>query len=160
MPSTYMLVDPNNIVNYKVSWIKKAIRESVRDVTFVELVETIFSQVPRNNVVGKLWEWQNKFLFIKEPRGRDYVKHAMEFVRDGRGDCEDFVVFNSTILKLFGFPVRIRVTDTKGMGYFTHILIQYKDTKTGQWVNFDGTYRKKGIGGEPVFYRKFKHFVV
>lgn len=161
MSSLYMLIDPNDIVNYKIRWIIKAIKESVRDPVFVELIETKFSPVPINNIVGKLWEWQNKFLFIKEPKGEDYVKHAMEFAQDGRGDCEDFVVFNAAILKLFGIPVRIRVTDTMGKGYFTHTLIQYKNRQTGKWINFDGTYRKKGIGGEPEFYNnKYKHFIV
>lgn len=154
-----MLINSYDIIKYKVYWIRRAIKESIKDPYFVNLIETKFSQVPISNIVGKLWEWQNKFLFLKEPRGKDYVKHAMEFVRDGKGDCEDFVVFNASILKLFRIPIRIRVTDTKGMGYFTHILIQYRDINTGQWINFDGTYRKKGVGGEPVFYQS-KHFSI
>lgn len=160
MPS-YMLIDPNDIVSYKVKWIKRAVNDSVRDHNFIELIESKFNRVPINNVVGKLWEWQKSFRFIPEPKGQDYVKDAMEFIGDGQGDCEDFVVFNASILKLFGVPVRIKVTDTIGSGYFTHILIQYKDSSNGQWVSFDGTYRIKGIGGEPPLYNnKFRYFSV
>lgn len=155
-----LIMNPERIAQYKVGWVRKTISESVKDLQFQSLVETKFHNVPRENIIGKLWEWQSKFLFIQEPKGKDYVKHAIEFVHDARGDCEDFVVFNASVLKLLGIPVRIRVTDTKGKGYYTHIMIQYKPGPLRLWVNFDGTYRKGGCGGEPPILGKTRSFSI
>jgi hypothetical protein len=151
-------MNPERIAQYKVGWVKRAIAESIKDLQFRSLVETKFHNVPKENIIGKLWDWQSKFLFVQEPRGKDYVKHAIEFVRDAQGDCEDFVVFNASVLKLLGIPVRIRVTDTKGKGYYTHITIQYKPGAFRPWITFDGTYRKQGCGGEPPVFRKQRSF--
>lgn len=144
------------ILARKMSYIKRAIQDSINNPEFVGIIRGRFLGVDRRDYIDKLWRWQDKFEFVPEQYG-DYVKDAMEFIRSGCGDCEDFVVFNSAALKLLGVPVRIVAADTRGKGYYTHVFVEvYSD---GRWVPFDGTYRMKGFGCVPKIYggriRKF-----
>lgn len=154
-----MLPDPVKIINKKIVFVKRLVTESVTDPEFRNLVEAKFSGIPQSSYLGVLWIWQNSFRFIQESNGVDYAKHAIEFVRDGYGDCEDFTVFNATVMRLLGIPYRVRVTDTKGQGYFTHIMIEIRD-RSGKWVPFDGTFRRRGIGGEPPVLGAYRHYYV
>lgn len=153
-----MLDTPESIADGKLYYIRKCINDTLNDEQFLIYIRNIFKNVKTNNIVQYLWNYQSNFRFIPENNG-DYCKDGMEFLKSKFGDCEDFVVFNSSILKLYGVRFRIKVTDTFNTGYYTHILIQYYDILKQNRVSFDGTYRIKGIGGEPISYKSRYYYI-
>lgn len=149
-----MITTAETIVNKKVAIVKKCIKTSLRSVKLRMFVRANFRDVSPGDYIRKLWQLQSQFRFIPENKG-DYCQDVDEFLTKGYGDCEDFAVLNTCIAKLLGIPSRIKVTETKGNGYYTHIYIEVYDPRTLRYIPFDGTYRIKGIGGEPS-YRKFR----
>lgn len=141
--------DPERIADNKVSVVKRCILESMNDPQFQMYVKKAFEGAKPKTIIRLLWNYQNKFLFIPEHKSKDYCQHALEFAKRGQGDCEDFVVYNGSILKQFSIRYRIKVMDTKGAGYYTHILLEVFDPVKRRWISFDGTYRREGLGGQP-----------
>ena len=139
---------PKQIADFKVSIVKRCIRESVADPVFKALVRKDFGTVPRQGAVNHLWLYMQRFEFVPEQRG-DYCKHAIEFYHDGFGDCEDFVVFEVSVLIILGYKPVIKVYDTEGLGYYKHVVLEVFNPAMGRQVVFDGTYRVQGLGGEP-----------
>lgn len=150
---------PENIADQKVKVVKRCIKESLKDPEFIQFVRNAFGGTKTRDIIRVLWNYQNKFLFIQEPGANDYCKHAIEFAKEGKGDCEDFTVFNSSVLTLFGITHRIRVMDTRGEGYYTHILLYVLDPIYRRWSPFDGTYRIRGLGGEPI-HKKTRMYII
>lgn len=155
-----MYESPEQIADRKVQVVKRCIRESVIDPEFVSYVRSAFEGAKQQTIIPLLWKFQKNFLFIPEQAAIDYCKHAIEFAKQGRGDCEDFVVFNSSVLTLFGIKHRLKVMDTKGGGYYTHILLEVFDPIRRRWLPFDGTYRKRGLGGQPRHQLKIRTYKI
>lgn len=140
---------PEDIADHKVRIIKQCIRETTRNPEFRNKIIQLFPDANFSNIVQKLWQFQYSLIFSPEQGKGDYCKDGLELLRDRHGDCEDFSVFNSAVLHIFGVQHRIKVMDTRGKGYYTHILLEYYNPRAMQWRPFDGTYRTKGLGGEP-----------
>lgn len=149
-----MISTPESIADNKLYYVRKCINDTINNQQFVIYINNIFKAVNINNLIPFLWKYQNNFRFVIEFNGEDYCKDGLEFLTSHFGDCDDFTVFNASILKLYGIRYRIKVTDTFNQGYYTHILVQYYDSTKGRWTSIDGTYRLEGLGGEPRHYKE------
>jgi transglutaminase-like putative cysteine protease len=154
-----MFTTPDSIADRKLSYIKRCISDTVNSPEFVMYLRNIFKNVRHGDVVQFLWKYNSNIRFVTENDGGDYCKDGIEFLKSKYGDCEDFTIFNMSVFRLYGIKSRIKVTDTFGQGYFTHILPQYYDYRIMRWMSFDGTYRIKGIGGEPLHYKEKFYYV-
>jgi len=147
-----MRIDAEHIVNYKLNIVKKCIKDSIQNSNFKYYIKNYFKDVDPKYYILKLWKMQSNFRFLPESKYKDYCKDAMEFLTSGYGDCEDFTVFNASILQLLGIKYKIKVTNTLNKGYYSHILLIVFNKYNNKWLPFDGTYRIKGLGGEPKHY--------
>jgi len=154
-----MFSNPDSIADRKLVFIKKCIKDTVQNSDFRMYLCNIFKNVRHTDIVKFLWKYNSTIRFVTENDGGDYCKDGLELLKSKFGDCEDFTVFNISIFKIYDIKCRIKVTDTYGQGYFTHILAQYYDSRIMNWVSFDGTYRVKGIGGEPVHTKEKFYYV-
>jgi len=153
-----MFNTPESIADNKLKLIKKCLYDTVNSSEFRMHLANIFAGIRHADLVRFIWNFNHKIRFIIEPSG-DYCKDGLELLKTGFGDCEDFTVFNAAIFNIYKIPYRIKVTDTFGGGYFTHILVQYYDQNIKRWISFDGTYRLKGIGGEPMFHKERFYYI-
>lgn len=65
-------------------------------------------------------------------------------------DCDDVSVLLSSMLGAVGIPSRFKVaaTDRRNRGAWSHVYVEARDGRTGEWVPLDPIVRDFGVGDE------------
>lgn len=106
--------------------------------------------------IGKIYQWVGRHLsYTKDGEASDSVLHLEEELRSpeyllhriyqlgiAEGDCDDFVILITAMLKGVGIKVRWIVTSARPDGEFDHVFLQAWNG--AGWINLDG------IHGAPV----------
>jgi hypothetical protein len=102
--------------------------------------------------IGKIYEWVGQHLtYTQDGQASDSVLHMEEELRSpeyllhrisqygiAEGDCDDFVILTTALLKGIGVTVRWVVTSAREDAEFDHVFLQ-AHTDAG-WVNLDGIH--------------------
>ena len=69
----------------------------------------------------------------------------------GAGDCDDFVILTSALLRSLGLPTMLKGIsgDPRSEGLYDHVYLLAGDPVTGAWIPVDPIQRGRGIGWEP-----------
>lgn len=163
-------------IDEKIELIKKEIERGKREPVIRELVARILARKVDGEwaVKEKDWEAEVKALF-------NYVKNAVRYTRDiyaidtfqrairtlqlNIGDCDDQVILLGSMLQAAGYPIALKVVDTKGYGWdHIYLLVGLPPISPVRWVPLDTTvdkppgwevsnvvaYRVYPVGGSPA----------
>lgn len=102
--------------------------------------------------IGKIYQWVNQHLTYtkdgeasdsvlqmeEELRSPEYLLHRIYQFGIAEGDCDDFVILTTALLKGIGVKVRWIVTSARDDGEFDHVFLQASNGF--QWINLDGIH--------------------
>ena len=88
---------------------------------------------------------RDRFDYVKDPVGHEYIKSARETLVAKGGDCDDLSVAAANLLEAIGVRTRfVFVTNHVYIqAYIPDALRKYKEE---DWVNLDATCRYCGFG--------------
>jgi predicted transglutaminase-like cysteine proteinase len=107
--------------------------------------------------ISAIFYWMKAHMrFQRDVSGGEYVCAPQYLLRTMAGDCDDYVVLGSSLLKSLGIPIRIVTiaADPEEPRRLSHVYLEAQ--ARGEWIPFDATQRDSYPGWQPPRYFRKK----
>lgn len=112
----------------------------------------ILEDVPAHDPLAEvqaIYEWvKDNIRFTMDPWEKEMIHNPDRILELKAGDCDDFTILLSSLLRSVGYETRTKVTGSNIFGGFHHVYPQVN--VNGQWVSLDATDQYNFLGYEPV----------
>lgn len=144
-----------------VAEMKKLIEEGSEDPVIRHYAAKAVEDCPDRDYLSEmktLFYWiKRNFRFLSDTDKRELLHEPRLILRQGHGDCDDFVILSAAMLKAIGHPARIALTasNPKHKHLYSHVYTEVLDRNSGTWHGFDPSVPDAKFGWKPSrVYRK------
>ena len=146
--TTYEVKDINERVNYIRGMIKKyryhpQTWELAAKIVGKRCGDTWCAPEKDNDAeINAVFKWFRAHVrYARDPFQRDTFQAPHRTAEAGRGDCDDYAIGMGAVLQNLGYPVKLRVIQTRTSEDWNHIylLVGLPPQNPSQWVPLDGS---------------------